>query len=205
MHWKQRHKLKNNVGILSFFLSLRSREPVEFVPAPVQDKLQGLLDLLCQILAIYASRGGQHWRMGQHNDDGKWRAVRVGPLFSSMRLLMLKRKDPERVSNRCSVVFTFVCITVFVNHGSKSEPVCMDHHTWPFVETLYLLGCRFSARLSGKKVPPMSTAWVSGWICGACMIMKPGFCMWSLGVLGWRPHRNVISRLVCDPSYFSGE
>lgn len=39
---------------------------------------------------------------------------------------MLKRKDPEGVPNRCSAVFAFVRISVFVNNGSKSEPVCMD-------------------------------------------------------------------------------
>lgn len=39
---------------------------------------------------------------------------------------MLKRKDPEGVSNLCSAGFTLMSVAVFINHDSKSEPICMD-------------------------------------------------------------------------------
>lgn len=38
---------------------------------------------------------------------------------------MLKGKDPEGVSNLCSAGFTLMSIAVFINHGSKSEPICI--------------------------------------------------------------------------------
>lgn len=68
-----RTHLKNDVDILSFFLSLRRSR--EHVLNPYQlrrhTKLLGLLDLLCYNLAMYTSRDEKLWWMGQHDYEGK--------------------------------------------------------------------------------------------------------------------------------------
>lgn len=117
----------------------------------VQIILLGLQDLLCRIIAcihLAVDNVGGWANITLRANDGQ---PALASYFHQCGSSCWERKDAEGVSNLCSVGSTLI----FVNNGPKSEPICMDHYTSPFIETLNLLGCRFSARLSRKKVSIM--------------------------------------------------